>query len=240
MIENQPMPSPRKKIKRILIKRKDDILTALEKNWRDNLCKPLTRILWKLGITANHITVISFILLVAPITMHFLGKSLLWQFWLLVIIGISDVIDGPMARNNNNVTIFGTWMDHIRDGALIVWASYLIYHYQLLSGQVLIVIWTLQIILVWTTIKDFLIRYIKGLPNDTEQRLVSNFSLDNLQASVIGRLQFFWWAMSYAFLIGSLMLEQPSLASIGYTLIILEIIFAALNILGSYHKTLAE
>jgi len=230
----------KQRIKKLIVRRKEHFLTALEKNWRDAALKPLTNFLWKIGFTANHITVSSFVLILVPIILHNQHQPLLTQLIILAIIGLSDAIDGPMARNNNNVTIFGTWADHIRDGALILWASYLVYEYHLLSLEVLILIWALQLLLVYINLKDFIIKYLKGLPSDEEEILVSNFSLDNLQASVIGRLQFFFLATGYGFLLTYAITSQPLLVNIGNVFIILEIIFAAFNILESYKKILPE
>ena len=223
------------RIKKIIIKRKDDFLTALEKNWRDFLLKPLTDIFYKLNISANQITYVGFILIFVAIYMHLFKYELKWQLVVLTLAAISDAIDGPTARNNDNVTIKGTWLDHIRDGFLVIWASYLIYLFGLLSLETIIIVWALQFLIVWINLKDFSIRYLKIV--DVEANiLLNNFSLDNLQASVIGRLQFFCWTVGYGFLLLSLLINIPALLAIGQAAIILEIIFASLNILESYQK----
>ncbi len=231
----------RRKIKKLVIKRKDDFLTALEKNWRDWSLRPLTRLFRYIGITANHITYIGFILIGAAIWMFIKQFPPAWQLTILVLAAISDAIDGPTARNNDNVTILGTWLDHIRDGLLVAWASFLLYQFNLINLQVILLIWSLQTVLMWITLRDFLIRYLKGLPNEEDaDLLMSNFSLDNLQASVIGRLQFFCWTVGYLFLFIFVIHPLPILITIGQALIVLEIIFAALNILESYQKVLPK
>jgi len=225
------------KIKKIIIKRKDDFLTALEKNWRDFLLKPLTNLFFKLKITANKITYVGFGLIFLAIYMYFEKYDIKWQLLVLTLAAISDAIDGPTARNNDNVTILGTWLDHIRDGFLVAWASYLIYTFKLLNLEIIIIVWSLQILLLWINIKDFLIRYLQIIDKETEN-LIEDFSLDNLQASVIGRLQFFCWTVGYGFLLISVLVNIPTLLIIGQAAIVLEIIFAALNILESYQKTI--
>lgn len=228
----------RAKIKKIVIKRKDDMLTALEKNWRDWSLRPLTRFFRFLGIRANHITYAGFILIGWAIWGYFNGYDFLSQFLILVLAAISDAIDGPTARNNDDVTVLGTWMDHIRDGLLVAWASYLVYEFGLLSGETILIVWLLQILLMWISVKDFLVRYLRGLTEEEEKVLINDFSLDNLQASLIGRLQFVCWTLSYGFLF--LYLFYPALAfvTIGQALIILEIIFSALNISDAYQKSI--
>lgn len=234
---------PKKKhhrIKKIIIKRKDDFLTAFEKNWRDWYLLPITKIFYKIGITANQITYSGLILIGAAILMHFNNYSFKWQFWILVLAGISDALDGSTARNNNNVTVLGTWLDHIRDGALVAWATYIIYANKLLSPEIILIIWALQALLVWITMKDFLFRYIKGLSNEEQKIFVDDFSLDNLQASILGRLQFFCWMTGYALIIYYLLYPNPILITLGHGLIVLEIIFATLNISESYRKSLPK
>ncbi|MBI3046298.1 MAG: CDP-alcohol phosphatidyltransferase family protein [Candidatus Harrisonbacteria bacterium] len=228
----------RQKIKRLVIKRKDDFLTALEKNWRDWALRPLTDIFKKTGITANQITYLGFILIGIAIWLNQQGYDLKTQLFILIIAAITDAIDGPTARNNNDVTILGTWLDHLRDGALIAWATYLIYKFNLLNLQLIIILWSLQLILIWITLKDFLIQYLRGLSDTEEKVLITKFSLDNLQASLTGRMQFFCWTTGYGFLLGSLVLTIPYAATVGQSLVILAIIFSALNISESYKKSI--
>jgi len=226
------------RIKKIIIKRKDDFITALEKNWRDWTLKPLTNLFERVGITANQITYVGFGLIFAAIYMYIADFSIKSQLIVLTLAAISDAIDGPTARNNNNVTIKGTWLDHIRDGFLVAWASYLIYHYQLLSLEIIIIVWALQLLLVWICLKDFILKYLQNISDQETDILVENFSLDNLQASVIGRLQFFCWTVGYGLLLLTLVINAPILLTIGEALIIIEIIFAGLDILESYQKTI--
>ena len=223
------------RIKNIMIRRKDDFLTALEKNWRDALFKPLTTLLWRLGLTANHITIGSFILLIAPIAFHFQNKPLLWQIALLTFIGLCDILDGPMARNNDNVTVLGTWLDHLRDGALVAWGTFLLYSYKLVSLEIILIVWALQLLLIWIIVKDFFVRYLKGLPRIEGVTVFDEFTLNDLQASVIGRLQFFCWTVSYLIFGAYLLWPIPWLIPAGHALLILEIIFASMNIFSVYY-----
>ena len=225
------------RIKKIIIKRKDDFITALEKNWRDWMLKPLTNLFEKTGITANRITYAGFGFIFLAVYMHLAKYELKWQLLILTLAAISDAIDGPTARNNNNVTIKGTWLDHIRDGFLVAWVSYLIYSFKLINLEIIIVVWALQLLLVWICLKDFILKYLQNISDQENDILVENFSLDNLQASVIGRLQFFCWTVGYGLLLLTLIINAPILIIIGQALIIIEIIFAGLNILESYQKT---
>ena len=228
----------RRKIKKLVIKKRDSFLTALEKNWRDAALRPLTAVLWKLGITANRLGWFSVVLLGITIYLHFTDSSLKTELLILLIVGLIDGLDGPLARNNNNVTIHGTWLDHIRDGMLVAWATYLVYKFNLLNLQLIIILWSLQLVLIWITLKDFLIQYLRGLSDTEEKVLITKFSLGNLQASITGRLQFFSWTAGYGFLLGSLVLPIPYANIIGQSFVIHAIIFSALNISESYQKSI--
>lgn len=230
-------PSPSHKIRGMVIKRKDNFLTALEKNWRDWALRPLTSVFQAIGITANQITYVGFILIAVGFTLHFLEYPIQWQLLFLVLAFVSDGIDGPTARNNNNITILGTWLDHIRDGLIIIFATFLIYQFQLLEVEWLMVALGMQIILLWIILKDYLIRYLRGLSKEEEEALADIFALDNLQASVIGRIQFFSWTLGYIFLLAFLIWPLPILITAGQSLTIIEIIFCGLNIWEAYQKT---
>lgn len=228
----------RRKIKKIIIKRRDDFLTTLEKNWRDWAFKPLTFVFRKIGVSANHVTYTGFLFIAVAIWLYFQDYDFQWQFFFLALSALTDIIDGPTARNNNNVTILGTWLDHIRDGFLVLWATYLIYSFELLSGQIIFIIWALQFLIFWVSMKDFLIRYLEGLPAEENEALIYKFSLDNLQASIIGRLQFFCWTTGYGLLLLFMLMPYEWLVTIGSGLIVLEIIFAALNLSESYQESI--
>lgn len=228
----------RQKIKLFLRKKKDDLLTGMEKDWRDNLFRPLTNVLGRIGISANHLTIASYILLIVPIIMHFKGYPLGPQIILLGIIGIVDAIDGPLARNNNNITILGIWLDHLRDGSLVAWATYLLFSYQTISLELIGVIWGLQLILLWITLKDFIIQYLKH--DQKTSILIHHLSHNNLQASVLGRLQFFFWTIAYLFLFLYILSPNDWLLTTGHTLVMIEIIFAAMSIFEAYQKFLPK
>ncbi len=224
----------RQRIKRFFIRRKDDFLTALEKDWRDYFFRPITWLLWHCGVTANRLTIFSYILLIVPIWMHFAEKSLSWQLLLLTIIGLSDAIDGPLARNYNNITVLGTWLDHLRDGSLIAWVSYLIFYYQLMAVEYLILIWSLQIILAWLSLKPLIVAYFKH--SQHRRAVLRSYSLDHLQASVIGRLQFFFWTVSYLALLSHLLWPKEYLLIAGHVLLAIAVVFGAMNIFEAYNK----
>jgi len=227
-----------KKIKSLVIKRKDDFLTALEKNWRDWLFKPLTDYFKDKNITANQISYAGFGLIFIAFLLYLIKASIGWQLFFIALATFSDMIDGPTARNNKDVTVLGTWLDHTRDYTIVAWVTYLLYTYKILGIQLIAVLWGLQLLLIWALTRDFLIKYLKGLSTKEEQNLIKKFSLDNLQASIIGRLQFAFWIGGYISFIIFLMYQKPIFISLGNIGIILAIIFAALNISEGFSKSI--
>lgn len=228
----------RQKIRKIVIRKRDDFITALDKNWRDWFFRPLTKILFQSGVTANHITYLGFVIIVITTITYFTGTSIKLSLFLIILAALSDMIDGPMARNNNNITILGTWLDHIRDYTLVALVTYILYAQELLTLELIIILWGLQLILIWTLTKDFLIQYLKELPAEKGRELLYKFSLDNLQTSIIGRFQFASWIIGYISLLMFLIWPIPELITLGNALLIIAAIFAALNIYEATQKTI--
>lgn len=228
----------KKQIKELIIRHRDDFLTTLEKSWRDFLFRPLSLILYRLGITANVITFWGFGIIGLSMWAYFLKPDIYEQLIFLILGGLTDFIDGPTARNNNNITVLGTWLDHSRDFLLAGWATYLIYVYDLVGLELILIIWALQLILGWFILKDFLIRYLKGLTVDTATFDFNDFTSANLHTTVFGRAQFFFWIAGYAAFFASYIYSWPILGTAGGVLLILTIILATLEVFDIYKKIL--
>ncbi|MBI2635050.1 MAG: CDP-alcohol phosphatidyltransferase family protein [Parcubacteria group bacterium] len=107
---------------------KEGYWTPLEKKWRDRFFKrtKITDIFAAIGIRANHLTVVGFVVLIwAIFDLFYFGDDVGRQVWLLAFAWITDLLDGPVARNNNEVTALGTLLDHTRDFLLILWMIFL-------------------------------------------------------------------------------------------------------------------
>jgi len=217
-----------KKINEFVHRKQVDFLTILEKNWRDWFLKPLTLILFKFGISANLITTLGFILIFGGVIGHIYEIPIQYQFFIVLLAALSDLIDGPRARNHNEVTALGTWLDHIRDGFLIAWVTYLVYAFKLLPSEWLIVLWVIQLVMTWIIVKDFLIGVLQK-PMNEWHAFAHRYSFSKLQASVIGRLQFFFWNLGYIALLFFLLLPNPILILLGKSFLALTIVFASLN-----------
>ncbi|MCX6722047.1 MAG: CDP-alcohol phosphatidyltransferase family protein [Candidatus Staskawiczbacteria bacterium] len=90
--------------------------------WKDNVLLSLIRPWWNKKITPNHVTyvriVIGIVLLILLFGFGIDNKILILSLFCLG--GITDLIDGPIARGFNMVTNFGATLDVTADRFLIV------------------------------------------------------------------------------------------------------------------------
>ncbi|HTM58473.1 MAG TPA: CDP-alcohol phosphatidyltransferase family protein [Candidatus Udaeobacter sp.] len=75
---------------------------------------PLVRLLMKIGLTANHLTVLGLGLSFAAALAFFLGDSRLGAL-LLLFGGLCDILDGQVARRSGGETRFGAFFDSTLD-----------------------------------------------------------------------------------------------------------------------------
>lgn len=111
-----------------LIEDKEGYWTPLEKYIRDWFFDRIriTRILGLVPHCANILTVSRFFITFwAVLDFLFYYNSIERQVWFLASAWSTDFLDGPTARNNKNVTAFGTIADHMADFILILWMLFL-------------------------------------------------------------------------------------------------------------------
>ena len=75
---------------------------------------PVVRLVMRIGLTANHLTVIGFGLSLAAALAFFEGNSRLGAL-LLLIAGLCDILDGQVARRGRGETRFGAFFDSTLD-----------------------------------------------------------------------------------------------------------------------------
>ncbi len=108
---------------------KEGYWTPLEKRHRDWLFKPVTKIFGLVPGAANILTIVGFgILFWAMIDLLCFKNPIGRQVWFIASAWLTDLFDGPVARNNKNVTAFGTIADHTRDFFLILWMVFLSFY----------------------------------------------------------------------------------------------------------------
>ncbi len=84
------------------------------KNWARGLAVPLARLLGRLGLTPNALTLIGVLLNVGVAIILALG----WQFWggvALLLASAFDTLDGALARSTDQITRFGAFFDSTMD-----------------------------------------------------------------------------------------------------------------------------
>ena len=89
----------------------------LDGNWRnvvDRGLSPIGRNLHRAGITADVVTIIGILMAVAASISVALG-SLRLGFVLLVMTGISDALDGPVAKASGAASLRGAFFDSVSD-----------------------------------------------------------------------------------------------------------------------------
>jgi cardiolipin synthase (CMP-forming) len=79
-------------------------------------------------------------LLSVPMVVYLILQSYYdWAFWLFVIAGISDALDGFIAKNMNQATVLGSYLDPLADKALLV-GVYLTLGYRGLIDDLVVVL----------------------------------------------------------------------------------------------------
>lgn len=137
---------------------------------------------------ANFITGSRFWLLIEAILLFFAGAPLARQAEILTAAIITDFIDGPTARTNNEVTALGTYMDHIGDWTVVLWTIFIaLWHVTILPASLLIISLAIILILFFIYAAKFHKFY------DQEASWFANastFAAEELQTDAWGRAQF--------------------------------------------------
>ncbi|MBI2640018.1 MAG: CDP-alcohol phosphatidyltransferase family protein [Candidatus Sungbacteria bacterium] len=192
-------------------------LTSGEKKSRDWVLLPITQPIWwsalpvrwfiswaaglmfgqeirrflyqKILTPANMLTGARVALLIKAVFMFFEDAALARQVEILFVAITTDFFDGPLARNNNEVTELGTYMDHIGDWAVITWVMFLtLWHGPFLLPAILYIM-ALAIIPILFAI--YAARFKKCYDHAASLTdNISGFATEELQTDWWGRIQF--------------------------------------------------
>lgn len=114
---------------------KEGYWTPLEKYIRDYLFTPITWILRPVPHAANILTISRFLIVFwAMLDLLFYRNPIERQIWFLTVAWATDLLDGSTARNNNDITAFGTIADHAADFFLTFWMLFLSFYLTALLG----------------------------------------------------------------------------------------------------------
>ena len=172
---------------------KEGYFTPLEKQVRDYILIPITWPFKFIPYAANILTIIGFGILFYAIYDFYIYHSFERQIWLLTAAWITDFFDGPIARNNNNVTALGTAMDHIRDYFIGFWMLVLMFfitgeHQEYWMVSWLIVLTILGLFGVITGTILFQREMRRESAPVPYLKFLSNFLLEDLVTSVTARI----------------------------------------------------
>ena len=93
---------------------------------------PIAKGLLKLGLTANHVTVICAIAVTVIVTLTWSQGNFLFGLLLVFPFGAGDLLDGTMARLSGSTSAYGSFLDSVSDritdaaliGSLLWWSVY--------------------------------------------------------------------------------------------------------------------
>jgi len=179
-------------------------------------------------IKPNHITTVRFVLS----WLLFFPNILSWvtAFWIVIIGGITDLIDGVLARKRNQVTLFGKCYDPVSDQLLafgILWYLFFskIIGLSLIKG-ILIPESLIIIYIIWS---------------------LSVTGIKRISVNVFGRIKFGLYAFGFALIFLAQTIHQSILFHrLGILLIIIGIVFSwisqffYLSFLYTYTKELKK
>jgi CDP-diacylglycerol--glycerol-3-phosphate 3-phosphatidyltransferase len=98
------------------------MVVNLARTWSVRFIEPIARLLHRLGLTPNVVTVLGFLLTVAVAGVLASGRFLAAGLLLIVTLG-ADALDGTLARLTGAVTRFGGFLDSTLDR----WAEVALY-----------------------------------------------------------------------------------------------------------------
>lgn len=149
--------------------------------------------LWRNLTAANFLTSARFGLLVYALSLFFSEAPLARQTEILFFAIVTDFFDGPLARNNDEVTELGTYLDHTGDWTIAIWVFFLNFWYSASPLATLIPAFAVLPLL----FSVYIMKFKKFF--DPESSLLANlkgFAAEELQTDVWGRLQFLLLAIA--------------------------------------------
>ena len=90
------------------------MLTNLARAWGARIIQPIARLLTRLGLTPNTVTVLGFLLSAAVALVLATGRLTLAGLLLIVTLAF-DAVDGTMARTQGTTSRFGAFLDSTLD-----------------------------------------------------------------------------------------------------------------------------
>ncbi len=207
--------------------KEEDYLTYLDKKIRDWLFKPVTKIFGFIPYAANILTIIGFLTLIfAVIDLLYFKNNIERQIWFLIAAWLTDLIDGPVARNNNNITAFGTIADHTRDSLLIFWMVFLSFYVTVaLIMYAVLTITALGTLLAILLTRLYLIKKRQERSSQPYYDFMNEFLLNDLKTTFNARLRTFIVAVGMIFYLAGAIWSNSLYFQIGAALLLIQLVF---------------
>lgn len=214
--------SLRQKRKRFMIRwrSRQGPWTIWDLETRDRCLYKISTLLFEYGVTANRITLAGFIwnmIWVASYSIIEFKNPLLHLLIFILPIGLSDLLDGSTARNNDDVTPEGTLGDHFRDFFYTLSLGYISLDFGFSPALFLAVAGIELGLIVMKTIA--FIWYGKGY---TWERFLE-FAIDNFQHTSEERWQSNFIYFGFPAYMMGVYFDLPYLPETGKTLVILSL-----------------
>lgn len=146
------------------------------------------QVTWRTLTLANLITSTRFCLFVWAVSLFADGAPLAEQTKILFWAIITDIFDGAAARNNNEITPLGIYMDHIGDWLVILWVLFLsVWHITVIPFPLLAIGFLVIPILLAINAVKFIAFCDPECPVAANIR---EFAIEELQTDFWGRIQF--------------------------------------------------
>ena len=200
--------------------------TNAESAWRDGILKFLTD---RLGfITPNFVSYVGLILVFLVAYPFQNDAHYGWIFFVTLLAGFSDMLDGSLARNTSRVTKLGAVLDVARDLLLVVVLSYYLIITSHLSEQLFF----------WFAIGWIFLGGVRSM--EFKFSSGKTFSLEEDYKFVLDRLRLFLYVAGILFLI--LIPLAKDFRDLGETFIVISIVISWISLLfhSAHLKILRE
>lgn len=218
--------------------KEENYLTYLDKKVRDWLFKPITKVFGFIPHAANILTILGFLtLILAVIDLLYFKNHIERQIWFLIAAWLTDLIDGPTARNNNNITAFGTFADHFRDFCLIFWMVFLGFYVTTSFDRfaALIIYGILTITAVGTLLvalgaRIYLVKKRRERPAQPYYDFIREFLLSDMTTTFISRLHAFVTATGIIFYLAGAVWSNYLYLQIGTILLLVQLVLLGFHL----------
>lgn len=182
-------------------------------------------------IHPNHLTSFRLaVILLLPVA-EFYGLSAKAVFWLGVLGGISDGLDGITARQRRQITPLGTALDPIADKLFALVCFIILWRRGMVSGELVTWMLILESHLVVIPVLSFIYRFLGGQPNERESTIRPN---------IFGKIKMTVMVSGFCLMFLGRAYGWPDLIAIGLVLLYAGLVFAAMAFINYLLEWITE